>query len=122
MLTLAEATAYLDEALGITVPAFIVQAAVDDVGALEADMTAAGYSAATIVRIQAMAVAIVAGADSARRVQSQGAPSGASRSFKNADDALTRLRRSLAALDTAGITAGLIGPDPTTGTMLLVTC
>ena len=121
MITLADATTYLDEALGITVPAFIVQAAVDDVAALEPSMLDAGYSAATIVRIQAMAVAIVAGADSARRIQSQGAPSGSSRSFKNSDQAITRLRRSLAALDTAGITAGLIGPDPTTGTLLLVT-
>lgn len=121
MITLADATAYLDEALGITVPAFIVQAAVDDVGALEPAMVDAGYTAATRTRIQAMAVAIVAGADSARRIQSQGAPSGASRSFKQADDALSKLRRSLAALDTAGVTAALVGPDPTTGTLLLVT-
>ena len=122
MISLADATAYLDDALGITVPAFIVQAAVDDVGALEAAMVDAGYTAATIVRIQAMAVAIVAGADSARRVKSQAAPSGASRSFDNTDQALTKLRRSLAALDSEGITAALIGPDPTTGTLLLVTC
>lgn len=122
MITLADATAYLDEALGITVPAFIVQAAVDDVALLEPAMVAAGYTAATRARIQAMAVAIVAGADSARRIQSQGAPSGASRSFKQADDAITSLRRSLAALDTAGITAALVGPDPKTGTLLLVTC
>ena len=120
MITLAQATAYLDEALGITVPGFIVQAAVDDVALLEAAMTAEGYTAATIKRIQAMAVAIVAGADSARRIQSQGAPSGASRSFKNADDAVTALRRSLAALDTAGITAGVVGPDPSTSTLLMV--
>lgn len=122
MISLADATAYLDDALGITVPEFIVQAAVDDVGALEPAMVSAGYTAATIVRIQAMAVALVAGADSARRVKSQGAPSGASRSFDNTDMALTKLRRSLQALDTEGITAAVIGPDPNTGTLLLVTC
>ena len=120
MITLAEATAYLDEALGIKVPAFIVQAAVDEVAALEAAMVTAGYSAATRARIQAMAVAIVAGADSARRIQSQSAPSGASRSFENADDAVTALRRSLAALDTAGVTAAAVGPDPSTSTLLMV--
>jgi hypothetical protein len=120
MLTLAQATAYLDEALGITVPSFVVHAAVDDVAALEPAMVAAGYSAATIVRIQAMAVAIVAGADSARRIQSQGAPSGASRSFKNADNAITALRRSLSGLDSAGITAALVGADPANSTLLLV--
>lgn len=120
MISLAQATAYLDEALGITVPSFVVQAAVDDVAALEAAMVTAGYTSATIVRIQAMAVAIVAGADSARRIQSQGAPSGASRSFKNADDAITALRRTLSGLDTVGITAGVVGPDPSTSTLLMV--
>ncbi len=122
MLTLAQATAYLDETLGITVPSFVLQAAIDDVAARDAAMTSAGYSASTIVRIQAMAVAILAGADFARRIQSQAAPSGASRSFKNGDDALTQLRRSLSDLDTAGTVAALVGPDPKTGTLLLVTC
>lgn len=122
MISLAQATAYLDDALGITVPSFVVQAALDDVALLEPAMITAGYTAATRVRIQAMAVAIVAGADSARRIQSQGAPSGASRSFKQADDAIQALRRTLTGLDTEGITAGVVGPDPTTGTMLLVTC
>jgi hypothetical protein len=122
MITLAQATAYLDETLGITVPSFVLQAAVDDVGALEADMTAAGYSTSTIVRIQAMAVALVAGADFARKIASQAAPSGSSRSFKNADAAIQALRRALSALDTAGITSAVVGPDPSTGTLLLVTC
>jgi hypothetical protein len=121
MLTLAQATAYLDETLGITVPSFVVQAALDDVAPREAAMLAAGYTAAATMRIQAMAVAILAGADFARRVQSQGAPSGASRSFKNDDGALTELRRALSALDTAGTVADLLGPDPSAGTLLLVT-
>ena len=85
-------------------------------------MLDAGYGEPLRIRIQAMAVAIVAGADSARRIQSQGAPSGASRSFKQADGSITALRRTLAALDTAGITAALVGPDPSTGTLLFVTC
>ncbi len=121
MITLTQATAYLDEALGIKVPDFVLQAAITDVGALEGDMTTAGYSASAIVRIQCMAVALLAGADFARRIASQAAPSGASRSFKNAD-AMTQLRRSLSSLDTAGIVAELVGPDPQTGTLLLVTC
>jgi uncharacterized protein YdaL len=122
MLTLAQATAYLDETLGISVPSFVLQAAVDDVATREAAMTTAGYSASTIVRIQAMAVAVLAGADFARKIKSQAAPSGASRSFENVDDALSRLRRALSALDTANTVADLLGPDPKTGTLLLVTC
>ena len=120
MITLAEAVAYLDETLGIKLPAFVVQAAVDEVAALEPAMLVAGYSAATRVRIQAMAVALVSGADAARRIQSQSAPSGASRSFKNEDGALSALRRALSDTDTAGITAAIVGPDPSVGTLLLV--
>ena len=122
MIDLEQATAYLDEMLGITVPSFVLEAAIADVGAREPAMQAAGYTAATTVRVQAMAVAILAGADFARRIQSQGAPSGASRSFKNRDAAITELRRSLSALDTAGTVADLLGPDPSAGTLLLVTC
>jgi hypothetical protein len=121
MLTLDQAKLYLEEALGIAVPDFALQAAVDDVAARESAMTAAGYTAATIVRIQCMAAALLAGADFVRRVQSQGAPSGASRSFKHAE-AMTQLRRSLSSLDTAGTVASLVGPDPKAGTLLLVTC
>ncbi len=121
MITLAEAAAYLDEALGVKLPTFVVQAAVDEVAALEPAMISAGYSAATRVRIQAIATALVAGADAARRIQSQGAPSGASRSFQNGADAASALRRALTDIDTAGITAAIVGPDPKAGTLLLVT-
>jgi hypothetical protein len=122
MISRDQAAAYLDELLGITVPSFLLSAAHESVEALEPAMLAAGYSEPKMVQVQAMAVAIVAAAGAPRRIQSQGAPSGASRSFKHDDDALTALRRSLSALDTAGITAGLVGPDPKSGTLLLVTC
>lgn len=117
MITTEQAAEYLDASLGITLPGFIVQAAVDDVAALETALQAAGYTAAAIVRIECMAVALVAAAGDPRKIKSQGAPSGASRSFDNADDALRKLRRSLAALDTAGVTAALVGADPSTGTL-----
>ena len=110
----------MDQALGVVLPAFIVQAACDKVATAEADMIAAGYSTADQLLIQCMAVTLIASAGAPRRLQSQGAPSGASRSFKNADDAMTTLRRSLQALDTAGTVAALIGPDPSKSTLLLV--
>lgn len=122
MISAADAALYLDEVLGVSVPQFILDATVAAVGALEADMVSAGYSAPTITRMQAMAVALLAGADFARRIASQAAPSGASRSFKNLDQAVSALRRQLAALDTAGVVADLIGPDPSTNTLLMVTC
>lgn len=120
MITAEQAAEYLDASLGVTLPSFIVAAAVETVEAVEPQMLAAGYSEATMVLVQSMAVAILAAAGDPKRLQSQGAPSGASRSFKHSDKALSALRRSLAAKDTAGITAGLVGPDPAAGTMLMV--
>lgn len=122
MITTAQATEYMEAALGIELPAFLVSAACDKVEAAEPSMIAAGYSESDQVLIQCMAVTLVAAAGAPRRTQSQGAPSGASRSFKHADNALTALRRSLRALDTANTVADLTGPDPSTGTLLVMTC
>ncbi|MDT7834967.1 DUF7370 family protein [Aquabacterium sp. OR-4] len=120
MITAEQAAEYLDASLGVTLPSFIVQAAVEEVAPLEVAMVAAGYSATRCTLVQSMAVAILAAAGDPKRLQSQGAPSGASRSFKHSDKALSALRRSLAAQDTAGITTALIGPDPAAGTLLMV--
>ena len=120
MITAAQAQQYLDEALGIKVPGFVLDAAVASVATTEAAMVSAGYSAATQALIQCYAVAIIAAAGDPRRIASQGAASGASRSFKNSDGALSALRRSLAALDTAGTVAAIVGPDPQAATLFMV--
>lgn len=122
MITSTQAYQYLDQALGVSVPSFIVDAAVAEVAAAEPAMLAAGYSATKQVLVQSMAVAIVASAGGARRIQSQTAPNSASRSFKNLDNALTLMRRELGALDTAGTVADIVGPDPSTNTMFMVVC
>lgn len=122
MISATQARQYLDQALGISVPDFIVAAAVEKVEAAEPAMLDAGYSESDQVLVQSMAVALIAAAGAPRRINSQGAASGASRSFKNSDDALTALRRSLAALDTAGTVSALVGPDPAGATLFLVTC
>ena len=120
MITSTQAAQYLDQALGVSVPGFIVDAAVAKVGTAEAAMTTASYTAADQVLIQCLAVAIIASAGSPRRIASQGAPSGASRSFKNPDGDLSALRRSLAALDTAGTVTALVGADPAAATLFMV--
>ena len=120
MITATQAQQYLDQALGVGVPAFVVEAAVAKVATAEAAMVTAGYSAADQMLIQCYAVAIIAAAGDPRRIQSQGAPSGASRSFKHSDTALAALRRSLLALDTAGTVSALVGPDPTAPTLFMV--
>lgn len=120
MITATQAAQYLDQALGITLPAYLVAAAVEKVEGAEPAMAAAGYAEVDQILIQSMAVALIASAGAPRRLQSQGAPSGASRSFKHADDALSQLRRSLSALDTAGTVAQLVGTDPARATLMLV--
>lgn len=118
MITSAQAKQYLDQALGVGVPDFLIDTAVAKVATAEAAM--ADYSASDQILIQCMAVAIIAAAGSPRRISSQGAPSGASRGFKYADKDLSALRRSLAALDTAGTVTELIGPDPSAATLFMV--
>jgi len=120
MITATQAQQYLDQALGVGVPGFIIQAAVDQIATAEQAMIEAGYTLANQVLIQTYAVAIIAAAGDPRRISSQGAPSGASRSFKNADGTLSALRRSLAALDTAGTVSTLVGPDPAAATLFMV--
>jgi hypothetical protein len=120
VITSTQAQQYLDQALGVSVPSFIVDDAVAKVAAAEPAMISAGYSASDRTLIQAYAVALIASAGAPRRIASQGAASGASRSFKNFDASLTALRRSLAGLDTAGTVAALVGVDPAANTMFMV--
>jgi hypothetical protein len=122
MISATQARQYLDQALGVGVPDFILQAAMDRVATAEQAMTDAGYSAPTQILIQSMAVAIIAASGSPRRLTSQHAPSGAARTFKYSGDDLTALRRTLAALDTAGTVTDLLGPDPSSSTLLMVVC
>lgn len=122
MISTTQASQYMDSALGISLPSFLVSAACAKVETAEPAMIDAGYSDSDQVLIQCMAVTLVACGGQPRRISSQAAPSGASRSFKNTDDAMTQLRRSLAALDTAGTVAEIVGPDPAASTMFFVTC
>ena len=112
MITNTQAQQYLDQVLGVSVPAFLLDSAVARVGAAEPKMIAAGYDAHTCTMVQCIAVALVAAAGDPRRLSSQGAPSGASRSFRYKDGDLSALRRSLLALDKAGTVAEIVGPDP----------
>jgi hypothetical protein len=120
MITSTQATQYLDQALGVGVPSFLVDAAVAKVASAEAAMAAAGYSEYDQIMIQCLAVAIIAAAGAPRRIGNQGAASGASRGFKYTDGDLTKLRRSLAALDTAGTVTALVGADPSASTLFMV--
>lgn len=112
MITEAQAQEYITSTLGASVPGFIVQAAIDEVAVAESAMVAALYSQAKQTLVQCMAVTILACSGNPARIQSQGAPSGASRSFKHFDDALSALRKSLAYQDSASTVSQIIGNDP----------
>ena len=120
MITAAQATQYIGDTIGASIPSFIVDAAVARVAEIEPDLLAT-YDTSTAVMIEAMAVTILACAGAPRRIASQGAPSGASRSFTNDAKALSSLRKALNALDSDGITADLIGPDPAASSFFMVT-
>lgn len=120
MITSTQAQQYLDSVLGVSVPVFLLDAAVARVATVEQAMVDAGYDSHTQILIQCIAVALVAAAGDPRRLSSQGAPSGASRGFKCKDGDLTALRRSLASLDTAGTAAEIIGPDPAASAFMFV--
>lgn len=122
MISSTQAQQYLDQALGVGVPVFLIDAAVAKVATAEQAMIDAGYSAYDQIMVQCMAVALIAAAGDPRRLTSQHAPSGASRGFKYKDNDLSALRRTLAALDTAGTVADLIGPDPLNPAMMMVVC
>jgi len=122
MITTTQAREYLDEVLGVGVPAFLLAAAVERVESAEPAMFAAGYSEATMTLIQSMAVAIICSGGAPRRLTSQHAPSGAARTFSYSKGDLTALRRTLAALDTAGTVTALVGPDPAGATLFMVAC
>jgi hypothetical protein len=115
-----QAQQYLDQLLGVGSPAFLISSAVEEVEAYESAMAAAGYSEGVQVRIQCMAVALLVAAGDPRRLTSQSAPSGAARGFKYSDKDLSALRKSLAALDTAGVVSALVGPDPNSPTLLMI--
>jgi len=122
VITAAQAQSYLDQALGVGVPAFLVELAITKVATAEAAMDAAGYSETDKTLIQLIAVTLIASLGAPRRITSQHAPSGASRSFQYGKGDLTALYRLLASLDTAGTVTGLVPPDPATSTLFMVVC
>lgn len=120
--SLGQVNQYLDQVLSMTLPSFVVQAALAKVETLEPAMTTAGYDADTITLVTVMATCVVAAAGAPRQVSSQSAPSGASRAFRLQANAMSALRRSLEGLDTAGVTAAVVGPDPAAGSLFLAVC
>ncbi|HFF9481706.1 DUF7370 family protein [Serratia marcescens] len=93
-------------ALGYSIPDFMIDAYLCKLDGIRQCLEASGYDDCDLMLIQVYAVTLMAITAFSQRIKSQSAPSGASRSFDYSGDIKT-MRNTLAALDTAGCTAGL---------------
>lgn len=105
-ITAADVQAFLGE-LGYSIPGALLDPILCVVNKIIPCLDGAGYDECTAKLILMYAAALMATSSGARRIKSQGAPSGASRSFEYGDDSITWLRDSLARLDTSGCTSDL---------------
>lgn len=99
-------------ALGYSIPDFMIDAYLCKLDGIRQCLEASGYDDCDLMLIQVYAVTLMAITAFSQRIKSQSAPSGASRSFDYSGDIKT-MRNTLAALDTAGCTAGLPIDDGT---------
>lgn len=93
--------------LGYAIPDALLNPILCVVNKIIPCLEGAGYDDCTAQLILMYAAALMATSSGARRIKSQGAPSGASRSFDYGEDGITWLRDSLARLDTSGCTSDL---------------
>lgn len=105
-LTPENVQAFLAE-LGYSIPSSLLTPILCRVNSIIDCLDGAGYDDCTQTLIMMYAAALMSASSGARKIKSQSAPSGASRSFEYGDDSITWLRDSLAALDTSGCTGVL---------------
>lgn len=105
-ITADDVKAFLAE-LGYSIPDALLTPILCRVNSIIECMDGADYDDCTQQLILLYAAALMSASSGARRIKSQSAPNGASRTFDYGDDAITWLRNSLAALDTNGCTDDL---------------
>ncbi|PLR40716.1 hypothetical protein CYR55_05395 [Chimaeribacter californicus] len=93
--------------LGFTVPDTVLQLLLDQVSAASVCMDGAGYAESLQKLLLIYAAARLAALSGARKIASQSAPSGASRSFTYDSSGTDHLYRQILAWDTNGCLGGL---------------
>ena len=93
--------------LGYSIPDVLLTPILDEVNGIDACLEGAGYSTSAQTLIKLYAAALMSASSGARRIKSQGAPSGASRSFDYDDEGLSNLRTALSLADISGCTESL---------------
>lgn len=105
-ITADDVKAFLGE-LGYTIPNALLTPILCQVNKIIPCLEGAGHDDCTAQLILMYAAALMSASSGARRIKSQSAPSGASRSFDYGEDALAWLSKSLAKLDTGGCASEL---------------
>jgi hypothetical protein len=119
-ITAADVQQFLGE-LGYAIPASLLEPILCRVNSIIPCMVGAGYDDCSQKLTLMYAAALMSASSGARRIKSQGAPSGASRSFDYGDDGIAWLRDSLSQLDTSGCTGELpISAGSSVGLFLVV--
>lgn len=93
--------------LGFTVPDAVLQLLIEQVSAASACMDGAGYSESLQKLLLIYAAARLAALSGARKISSQSAPSGASRSFTYDSAGTDHLYKQILSWDTNGCLGGL---------------
>ncbi|WP_286876690.1 MULTISPECIES: DUF7370 family protein [Pantoea] len=93
--------------LGFTVPDAVLQLLIEQVSAASVCMDGAGYSESLQKLLLIYAAARLAALSGARKISSQSAPSGASRSFTYDSAGTDHLSKQILAWDTNGCLGGL---------------
>ncbi|CNH62747.1 MULTISPECIES: hypothetical protein [Yersinia] len=105
-ITPADVKSLLTE-LGYAIPDVVLNLIICQVDKIDTCLDEAGYDDCIQQLIKLYAIALMAASSGARKIKSQSAPSGASRSFEYGEAGLTQLRDSLTAMDVSGCTSGL---------------
>jgi hypothetical protein len=120
MVTLDQVKQFLDSSYGVSIPDFILQAAIDSVASVQPCIDGAGYTPSNMLFIQLYAVAIIASSADPRKIKSQGAPNGASRSFEYGKKGVDSMRVKLRELDTSGCTTNIVGNSATNNAFMMI--
>jgi len=120
MVSLSDLKVFISGSLGIDLPDFILQAALDSVASVQPCLDGAGYSVADMMFIQLYSATLIATAADVRKIKSQSAPNGAGRSFEYGKG-MQSMRSKLQSLDKSGCTAKLVAGSSGQSMVFVVT-
>ncbi|AGO15621.1 hypothetical protein Q7267_09355 [Glaesserella parasuis] len=101
--------------LGFTSPDSLLELYVAQANSLDSKLDGAGYKDETQKLIKLYLVAILAISSGARRIKSESAPSGASRTFEYGNDVIGHLKSAIRGIDQKGCADELLPKDKAIG-------